>query len=115
MCADVCPAAAEEKIKYLLLSVNEKGNFIFWQHTSTSTLIAEKKQGHTSTEIKTDIVIAEGHKSRFNAKVMEHCEINLLDQFILPSDISGVTQKYDQIHQLLHETYENKKCEMYSE
>ena len=46
---------------------------------------------------------------------MEHCEINLLDQFILPPDISGVTQKYDQINQLLHATYENKKSKMYSD
>ena len=46
---------------------------------------------------------------------MEHCETNLLDQFILPPDISGVTQKYDQINQLLHATYEKKKSKMYSD
>lgn len=77
-----------------------------------SAIIAKKKD---QTEMGTDIVIADGHKSRFNGKVMDHCENNFLEQFILPQDTSGVTQKHDQINQLLHSEYERTKAEMYSE
>ena len=97
--------------------MNEKGcttgDTLFAAYKELTKIIAEKKQGQT--EMGTDIVIADGHKSRFNGKVMEHCATNLLDQFILPPDTSGVTQKHDQINQLLHAAYENKKSEMYSE
>ena len=66
-------------------------------------MIAKKKgQNEMNT---TDIVIADGHKSRFNGRVMDHCEEHSLDQFILPPDTSGVTQKHDQINQLLHSAY----------
>ena len=117
MTSHMCPPAAEEKIKNLFISVNEKGcttgETLLAAYKELTTIIAEKKKGQTETE--TDIVIADGHKSRFNSNVMEHCEVNFLDQFILPPDTSGVTQKHDQINQLLHAKYESKKSEMYSE
>ena len=72
-----------------------------------------KKRGQN--EMNTDILIADGHKLRFKSKVMDHCDENVLDQCILPSDTSGVTQKHDQINQLLHSAYERTKSEMYSE
>ena len=57
------------------------------------TIIAKKK-GHTE---QSDIIIADGHKSRFDGKVMDHCESNFLEQFILPPDTPRVTQKHDHI------------------
>ena len=60
-------------------------------------------------------MIADGHKSRFNSYVMDHCDASNLDQFILPPDTTGVTQKHDQINQILHSAYESKKSELYSE
>ena len=65
--------------------------------------------------LETYVVVADGHKSRFNVNLMTHCDENSLDQFILPPDTSGATQMHDQINQCLHSCYENKKSEMYSE
>ena len=72
----------------------------------------EAREGTDEAEDSIDIVIADGHKSRFNPQVMEHCDNNSLEQHILPPDTSGVTQKHDQINQQLHSKYSSKKKEM---
>ena len=117
MTSHMCPAAAEKKIDNLLISVNQKGcstgETLLSAYKKLSAIIAKKKD---QTEMGTDIVIADGHKSRFNGKVMDHSENNFLDQFIIPPDTSQkVTQKHDQINQLLHSEYKITKAEMYSE
>ena len=75
MTCHMCPPAAEEKIKNLFISVNEKGcttgETLLAAYKELTTIIAEKKKEQTETE--TNIVIADGHKSRFNSNVMEHC------------------------------------------
>ena len=107
MTSHMCPTAAEKKIRNLLISVNEKGcstgETLLAAYKELTTIIAKKK-GQTEQR---DIIIADGHKSRFDGKVMDHCDGNFLEQFILPPDTSGVTQKHDQINQLLH-----AKCEI---
>ena len=59
--------------------------------------------------------MADGHKSRFDAQVMRHCEEKILDQFILWPDTSAATQKHDQINSQLHSKYEEMKSVMYTE
>jgi hypothetical protein len=113
----MCPPVEAENINNLLVSVNEKGSTtgetLHAAYKYLTIIIAERK-GNTEGS-NTDIIIADGHKSRFNSQVMEHCDENFLSQFILPPDTSGITQKHDQINQLLHASYESKKSEMYSE
>ena len=113
----MCPPVAAEKIKNLLISVNERGSTtgetLHAAYKQLTAIIEENKEDNDGSE--TDIIIADGHKSRFNPRVMEHCDENSLGQFILPPDTSGVTQKHDQINQLLHSNYESKKSELYSE
>ena len=58
-----------------------------------TTVIAKRKEANAEVEgsrEEVDIVVADGHKSRFNLKVMEHCENNGLEQHILPPDPSGL-------------------------
>ena len=114
----MCPPAAENKIDNLVLSVNDKGCttgetlLAAYKVLSENVLVRKRDIGNAD---EVDVIIADGHKSRFNGKVMSHCEESLLEQFILPPDTSGVTQKHDQINQQLHSRYEEKKSEIYSE
>ena len=111
----MCPPAAADKIKNLLISVNQKGcstgETLLSAYKELTTIIDQKK-AHPGTE--TDLLIADGHKSWFNGKVMDYCESNNLEQYILPPDTSGITQKHDQINQQLHNKYEELKAEMYT-
>ena len=117
MSSHMCPPAAASKIENLLISVNEKGcttsETLYAAYQELTELISKKKEQNEETT--TDLVIADGHKTRFQGNVMDHCSENHLDQFILPPDTSGVTQMHDQINQLLYAEYEKKKTEMYSE
>ena len=115
----MCPPAAAEKIKNLLISVNDSGcstgETLHAAYQELTNIIVSMKQTKGSNVDETDVVIADGHKSRFNLKVMDHCDDNRLDQFILPPDTSGVTQKHDQLNHELHSRYESQKSEMYTE
>ena len=61
------------------------------------------------------MIIADGHKSRFDAQVLRHCEEHNLDQFILWPNTSGATQKHDKINSQLHSKYEEMESVMYTE
>jgi len=103
--SQMCLPVAAGKIDNLIVSVNESGC------STGETLLAaykelikiiEGKKGASSV-LETDVVVGDGHQSGFNVNMsMLHCEENLLDQFILPPDTSGVTQIHDQINQHLH-------------
>ena len=112
----MCPANAAAKIPNLLVSVNESGcstgDTLFAAYQELSTVIS-KRRGES--EMETNVVIADGHKSRFDIKLMRLCDVKGLDQFILWPDTSGATQKHDQINAQLHSKYEEKKSIMYTE
>ena len=115
MTSHMCPPAAAAKISNLVISVNESGcttgETLLAAYEELSAIIEERKVD----EEEVHVVLADGHKSRFNAKVMDHCIKSYLDQHLIPPDTSGVTQKHDQINQQLHSSYEKKKTEMFSE
>ena len=118
MTSHMCPKEAVEKIPNLLVSVEEKGcstgATILEAYKELSKVIDTKREGE-SDNVQVHVIISDGHKSRFDPKVMQLCEDNGLEQFILWPDTSGATQKHDQINDQLHAKYEEKKNEMYSE
>ena len=103
----MCPPVAAEKINNLLVSVNEKdsttGETLHAAYKYLTTIIAERK-GNTEGS-NTDITIADGHKSRFNSQVMEHCNENFLSQFILHKSMIRSTNSYMQVTRA-----KNQKC-----
>ena len=60
------------------------------------------------------VIITDGYKSRFDTKIMRFCEDASMDQFLLPSDNSGITQLHNQVNNKLHKQYEEKEDEIYS-
>ena len=109
----MCPETATDNIENLFISVTEKGvstqESLYAAYVNLESVILER-----GCE-KPQVIIADGHKSRFGEKVLSFCENKHLDQFILPPDTSGVTQKHDQINQKLHSAYEAKKDEIFSD
>ena len=61
------------------------------------------------------IVLADGHGSWFDGKVLSFLGENQMWLFILPPDTTGVTQLCNQINNRLHDEYEKSKSELYSE
>ena len=108
----MAPEAAESDIDNLLVSVNENAV------SDHKTLLAGYKNLDKvleSKKVKRPVVlIADGHGSRFEEKVMSFCEKSELRQFILPPDTSGVTQKHDQLNRQLHTKYEETKKDNFS-
>ena len=108
----MCPDVAVDQIENLLISVNEHG-----VSTHETLHAAYKELDKVITQKgnpKPQVVIANGHQSRFGTDVMSFCTETNLDQLILPPDTSGVTQKHDQLNQRLHSCYESKKDELFS-
>ena len=118
MTTHMCLENAVEKVPNLLVSGNESGcttgDTLFAVYKELSTIIATKRE-EKGKEDDTHVVIADGHKSRFDAQVLRHCEEHTLDQFILWPDTSGEIQKHDQINSQLHSKYEEMKSVMYAE
>ena len=116
MTSHMCPESAAEKIENLIISVNESGcstgETLLAAYKELTKVIKSRKGEGAKDDV--DIVVADGHLSRFNIKVMDHCAENALEQYILPPDTSGLTQKHDQINQLLHSKYNSQKKMMYT-
>ena len=99
--SQMCPQNAADKIKNLIISVNEYGSSTGQTLLAAySELIKVVKEGKDEAvkNNEVDVVLADGHGSRFYPKLMEYCSDNKLDQHILLPDTSGVTQKHDQIN-----------------
>ena len=60
-------------------------------------------------------VLADGHGSQFDEKVLFYIEKNQMWLFTFPPDTSGVTQMHDQIKNRLHDEYEKSKSELYTQ
>ena len=60
------------------------------------------------------IIIADGHSSRFDEKVLSFLQAALLLIFILHPDTSGGTQVHNQMNAKLHSLYDEKKALLYS-
>ena len=114
----MCPQSAADKIPNLLISVNEsgctRGETLLAAYQELSKIISEKRK-EKGEEEEEHVVLADGHKSRFDLNVMKKCEDSFMPQFILWPDTSGATQKHDQINGNLHLKYEELKSKMYSE
>ena len=106
------PDNVDKKTENLLVSVNDSGV------SDHKTLLAGYKTLNDVLQtrgIKRPIVVlADGHGSRFDEKVMSFCQEKGLRQFILPPDTLGVTQKHDQINDRLHRKYEESKAKNFS-
>ena len=107
----MAPKTAVNNIPNLTISVNKSGT------SDNITLLAVYKElNRHLNDINTKcpvIVLADGHGSQFNEKVL-----SFLDQmwlFLLPPDTTGITQMHDQINNQLHDEYEKTKSELYSE
>ena len=100
------------KISNLLISVNGSG---CTNHTTLHAAYKELENVVNEKGLEKPIVIiADGHKSPFDAKIMRFCEDASMDQFQLPPDTSGITQLHNQVNNKLHKQYEEKKDEIYS-
>ena len=84
----MAPHVADNEIDNLLVSVNKSGV------SDHKTLLAGYETLNdvlNRRNIKRPVVvIADGHASRFDEKVMSYCKEKDLRQFILPPDTSGV-------------------------
>ena len=104
---------AVNNIPSLMISVNKSG-----VSDNVTLLTAYKEVNRHLNDINTThpvIVLADGHGSRFDEKVLSFLEENQMWMFILPPDTSGVTQMHDQINNWLHDEYEKSESELYSE
>ena len=91
----MAPEVSNNEIENLLISVNETGTTDY-----KSLLAAYKNLDQVLKERKIPrpiVILADGHGSRFNDGVMQYCDDKKMQQFILPPDTSGVTQKHDQL------------------
>ena len=81
MATHMCPENAVEKISNLV-SVNESGcttgDTLFAANNKLSTITATKRE-EKGKEDYPNVVIADGHKSRFDAHVLRHCKEHTLD------------------------------------
>ena len=97
----MAPEIAVNNIPNLTISVNKSGA------SDNITLLAVYKElNHHLSDINTKcpvIVLADGHGSRFNEKVLSFLEQNQMWLFILPPDTTGITQMHDQINNQLHD------------
>ena len=113
----MCPKNAAEKIPNLFISVTEKGSTTgqsllpAYKHLF-DTSISTMRQARATDEAH--VIIAEGHKSRFEGNLLRFCVENKMEQFIIWPDTSGATQKHDQINSQLHSKYEDVKSAMFS-
>ena len=90
------PLKAAEKIDDLLISVNESGcttgETLLVAYKELSKQISQKKGA--KKELEMDVIVADSHKSHFNANIMSHCEEIPWISLCCP-DTSGVIQKHD--------------------
>ena len=113
----MCPKSAADKIPNLLISVSQHGCTTgdtlhsAYKELSDAVITPRKQPGK---EDESDVIIADGHKSRFDLQVLNLCRDSVLEQFILWPDTSGATQKHDQINAQLHAKYETAKSTMFS-
>ena len=86
MTTHMCPENTVEKIPNLLVSMNKSGcttgDTLFALHNELSTIIATRRE-EKGKEDDMHVVIADGHKLRFDAQVLRQYEEHTLDQFIL--------------------------------
>ena len=107
----MCSMSAAEKILNLLISVNDKGCN---DHTTLHAAYKELEKVIDEKGLEKPIsIIADGHKSRFDAKTMQFCEDASMAQLLLLPHTSGITQLHDQVNNKLHKQYEEKKDENY--
>ena len=89
----MAPEFAVNNIPNLMISVNKSG-----VSDNVTLLAAYKKLNRHLNDINTKhpvIVLADGHGSQFNKKVLSFLEENQMWLFILPPDTSGVTQMHN--------------------
>ena len=91
----MCPKSAAGKIPNLLISVNQHGcstgDTLYSAYKELfATVISPRRQ--PGKEDEAHVIIADGHKSRFDLQVLKFSEEIRLEQFILWSDTSGATQ-----------------------
>ena len=109
----ICPIVAEEKIPNLLILVNESG---YSDHKTPHAAYKELDKVIQKKGIeRPNVIIANGHKSRFGIDVMNVCEEKSMEQYLLPPDTTGVTQLHGQVNNRLHTRYEEKKDNVFSE
>ena len=60
------------------------------------------------------VIIADGHISRFDTKVLKFLKDSNMRLHITPPDTTGVTQLLDQLNQSLHSEYRNTKNNLFS-
>ena len=70
------------------------GETLFAAYNELSTIIVTKRE-EKGKEDDMHVVIADGHRSRFDAQVLRHCEEHTLDQLVLWPDSSGARQKHE--------------------
>ena len=110
--SNMAPKEAVAQIKNLIISCTAKGS-----QDHNSLLEAYRKFDKYLTEENIQrpvVVLADGHSSRFDYKVLYFLRENLIYLFITPADTTGVTQLLDQDpNSSLHREYDAEKKKLF--
>ncbi|XP_066924340.1 uncharacterized protein [Clytia hemisphaerica] len=108
----MCPKPVAKKINNLLISSTEKGS-----QDNKSLLECYRLFDKYLDEKKIQrpvVMLADGHSSRFDYKVLKFLREHKINLFISPPDTTGVTQLLDQNpNQSLHKEYNSKRDELF--
>ena len=105
--SQIAPQKAVENIKNLITSTTENG----CQDNALSLAAYKKLDKHlTDKAIERPVVLlADGHSSRFDFKVLQFLCENKINLFVSPPDTTGVTELLDQApNSKLHQNYNCK-------
>ena len=105
----MAPQKAVDNIKNLVISTTKNGC-----QDNGSLLAAYKKLDKHITDKAIErpvILLADGHSSRFDFKILHFLPENKINLFVSPPDTTGVTQLLDQApNSQLHKNY-NSTCD----
>ena len=108
----MAPAAAVKKIPNLLISTTEHGSqtheSLLAAYKSLNAYLSSKNVAHPV------VIIADGHSSRFDTKVLKFLKNSNMRLHITPPDTTGVTQLLDQLNQSLYSEYRDTKNNLFS-
>ena len=109
----MAPQKAVDNIKNLIISTTENGC-----QDHVSLLAAYKKlDKHLTAKVieRPVVLLADGHSSRFDFKVLQFLRENKINVFVSPPDTTGVTQLLDQApNSQLHQNYNSTRDKLFT-
>ena len=109
----MAPQKAVDNIKNLIISITENGC-----QDNVSLLAAYKKlDKHLTDKVieRLVVLLADGHSSRFDFKVLQFLHENKINLFVSPPDTTGVTKLLDQAcNSQLHQNYNSTRDKLFT-